>query len=280
MVAQVNGAFLYKGFQAETTLDPKEQPFLYDHAMDGVPLLPGVMGTETFAQLAQVFAPDYRVFAVTNERFENPFKFHRMEPQTLYLTAQAFPAANDTIVVHTVMESRRKLVDGNVQIKRHFSAEVVLAKDAPPQRQIDVNLPAELDITPAAIYKIYFHGAAYQVLAGATVNEQYAIGQYAAELPPNTQPVSAEIMLPRLIEFCFQTAGIWEMRTKGRMALPLAIGAVAAYREPAAGVPLYAIAEAVNDGACFNALVVDAEGNVYVELSDYQTVALPVEAKL
>jgi hypothetical protein len=38
MIGSVKAFKLYGGIEVETTLDPKEQPFLYDHQIDGVPL--------------------------------------------------------------------------------------------------------------------------------------------------------------------------------------------------------------------------------------------------
>ncbi|MFZ1399592.1 MAG: polyketide synthase dehydratase domain-containing protein, partial [Candidatus Promineifilaceae bacterium] len=83
------------------------------------------------------------------------------------------------------------------------------------------------------------------------------------------------------VEFCFQTAGVWEIHTKQQMALPLAIGRVTAYKQEAeAKGRLYAIVEAVDDGAAFTAQVVDKSGNVFVALDGYRTVALPGEVSL
>jgi hypothetical protein len=89
-------------------------------------------------------------------------------------------------------------------------------------------------------------------------------------------------MAPRLIELCFQTAGVYEMATKGAMALPLAIGAVTAYRQPeqANGARLYALITPVDGGAAFDAKVVDETGNVYVDLHGYRTVQLPGSVNL
>jgi len=89
-------------------------------------------------------------------------------------------------------------------------------------------------------------------------------------------------MAPRLIELCFQTAGLWEMATRGVMALPLAVDSVAVYRQPetAAGRRLYALATAVDGGAAFDAQVVDEDGNVYVDLKGYRTVQLPGSVNL
>ena len=79
---------LYGGVEIETTLDPKEQPFLYDHAPDPeTPWLPGVMATEAMAEAAVVLAPGYHVAAVENVQMLGAFKFFRMEPRTLHLNA-------------------------------------------------------------------------------------------------------------------------------------------------------------------------------------------------
>ena len=277
MVGNVTAYSLYGGLQAETTFDPNEQPFLFDHAMEGTPLLPGVMGTETFAELASLVAPSYAVVAVENEDFHAPFKFYRMAPQTMALSATAVPNGKD-ILVHTTLHSRRELKTG-VQEKLHFTATVRLAAKMPKAKKLKFKAPKaeEMPIVAEDIYKIYFHGPAYQVLERVQVDGDRAIGLLADKLPANSQPADvAELIAPRLVEFCFQTAGVWEIHTKQQMALPLAIGSVTAYRqETDAKGRLYAIVEAVDDGAAFNAQVMDKSGNVFVELTGYRTVQLP-----
>ena len=112
---------------------------------------------------------------------------------------------------------------------------------------------------------------------------QTAIGLMADALPPNTDPAgTASILAPRLIELCFQTAGVWDIQTNGTMALPLGIGAVTVYRQPeeAAGRRLYALVEAIGGGESYDARVVDEAGNVYVELKGYRTVDLPGSVSL
>ncbi|MFN8450559.1 MAG: SDR family NAD(P)-dependent oxidoreductase [Anaerolineae bacterium] len=56
-IGAVKAAKLYGGLEVETTLDLNAQPFLYDHQIEGTPVLPGVMGTEAFAELASTLAP-------------------------------------------------------------------------------------------------------------------------------------------------------------------------------------------------------------------------------
>ncbi len=49
----------------------------------------------------------------------------------------------------------------------------------------------------------------------------------AADLPPNHQPADVPTVTdPRLIELCFQAAGVWEIGTTGILALPLHVDRV------------------------------------------------------
>ena len=58
MIGEVKAANLYGGLVIETTLDPSEQPFLYDHQVEpDVPWLPGVMGTEAMVEAASAIGP-------------------------------------------------------------------------------------------------------------------------------------------------------------------------------------------------------------------------------
>ena len=61
MIGKVTRTPAHGGLEIETTLDPKAQPFLFDHAPDPqTPWLPGVMAMEALAEAAQLFAPDYQ----------------------------------------------------------------------------------------------------------------------------------------------------------------------------------------------------------------------------
>jgi hypothetical protein len=286
MLGRIKAARLYGGLAVETTLDPNVQPFLYDHAMDGTPLLPGVMGTESFGQIAKALAPSYQVAAVFDEQFHAPFKFYRMEPQTLHLNAIAIPLGEGNLIAHTTLQSVRDLGKPGLppQEKLHFTGKVLLAREIDPV-EVEFSPPASeaLPITAADVYRIYFHGPAYQVIERVDVQANTAIGLMAANLPPNTNPErTASVIAPRLVELCFQTAGVWDIKTTGTMALPLAVGSVTAYRQPeeANGQRLYALVEAIDGGDTYNATVVDDTGNVYVELKGYRTVDLPGQVTL
>jgi hypothetical protein len=278
MVGKVTGALLYGGFTAETTLDPNAQPFLFDHAMDGTPLLPGAMGTEAFAELASLLCPGFRVVAVENEEFSRPFKFHRMQPATLHFVATVSPLRQGELSVRAVLKSVIQPVPGlPPQVKEHFRCTVRMSPFEAPGRRVDFKAPGRektWPVGPDAIYRVYFHGPAYQVLRGLSLDGDGAVGALALELPPNAAPASAaSLVAPRLVELCFQTAGIWELERHRRLALPASVEEVRVFRqeEDAAG-RLFALVTAREGGKSFDARVVDEEGRVFVEVIGYRTV--------
>jgi hypothetical protein len=98
------------------------------------------------------------------------------------------------------------------------------------------------------------------------------------DLPPNAAPARAAAATePRLLELCFQAAGLWLLARKETMALPTSLERAVFYR-PAPDARhgrLHAFVEARNDGESFDARVVDAKGIVHCEVVGYRTVALP-----
>jgi Polyketide synthase dehydratase len=83
-------------------------------------------------------------------------------------------------------------------------------------------------------------------------------------------------MAPRLIELCFQTAGLWEISTQGHLGLPQHVERVCLRRSPdAAEGSLYAVVTPHPEKESFDAEVVDASGAQYIKLAGYRTITLP-----
>ncbi|HXK10626.1 MAG TPA: SDR family NAD(P)-dependent oxidoreductase [Vicinamibacteria bacterium] len=281
MVGEVKAARLYGGLAVETTLDPKAQPFLLDHQIDGVPVLPGVMGTEAFAEVASVLCPGFHVSAVEDESFLLPFKFHRHQPATLRLSAVAHPGAVGEVRVGVELRSVvRPKPELPGQERLHFKAHVRMTREAPGKPKVPFKKPAAKALTIAsdAIYEIYFHGPAYRVIDRAAVEGDGAVALMTSGLPPNASPAEADALVaPRLLELCFQAAGLWLLARKQTMGLPTAFDRAAVYRSDgeAGEARLYATVASHGDGAAFDVRVVDEKGQVYAEVVGYRTVALP-----
>ena len=101
-------------------------------------------------------------------------------------------------------------------------------------------------------------------------------GAFASDLPanhiPGDQPTQAA---PRLIELCFQAAGLWEAGRDGRMALPTHVTRAVVLRAAGegAGGPLTVTAQ--QGPAGFDCIVTDPSGSVLVRLEGYRTVEFP-----
>ena len=87
MVGKITGMGIHSGLTMETTLDPAAQPFLYDHRIDGTPVLPGVMGIEAFAEAALCVHPGWHIETIEEVNFLAPFKFYKDEPRTVIIQA-------------------------------------------------------------------------------------------------------------------------------------------------------------------------------------------------
>ena len=278
MVGKITGMGLYSGLTMETTLDPAAQPFLYDHRIDGTPVLPGVMGIEAFAEAALCVHPGWHIEAIEEVNFLAPFKFYKDEPRTVTVQAFIYPQG-DKLVADCRLTGRRTLPNQpQPQETTHFTARVRVSKQASQAvTGAAPRLSAEAIVEAAQIYRIYFHGPAYQVLERAWWDGKQMIGELAAGLPGNHAPSNLPtLMAPRLIELCFQTAGIWEISKNSRLGLPLHLHQVSWLRAPqSAEGHLYAVVTPHPEQGTFDAEVVDANGNCYVRLGGYRTVAVP-----
>jgi hypothetical protein len=220
------------------------------------------------------------VTGLRDVEFLAPFKFHRMKPVTLHLAAVGRPVAGDAVLVDVQLSSRlQPNPDLPVQERLHFRGRVLLDRAAVPRKTVAFHPPKEATVDDDPIYRVYFHGPAYRVLEGVRLENGFAVGFMRPELPANaSEPGAAELAAPRLIELCFQTAGIFDIAQRHVFGLPAALEAVRVCPEGeagAAGKLLFAEVLPREDADGFDARVVDSEGNVCVELFGYRTVAIP-----
>ena len=278
MVGQVR-ASTNDGLVVTVTLDPPSQGFLQDHRIDGTPVLPGVMGMEAFAEAAAVIAPaGYAVRGIEGVTFAAPFKFYRDEPRevTVYAVVTPDPAGGEDLVAHCRLTGSRALPGSErPTVTTHFTGRVRLSRDAPAAERAEVADAAEPALSAAQVYTFYFHGPAYQVIEGAWRDGEGSAARLTDPLPPNHSPEDVPVLsAPRLVELCFQTAGLLQAGRDGVLALPLGVDRVRVLADPAgAQGPLLAKAEA--SGEAFDVVVVDADGGVVVKLEGYATIPFP-----
>ncbi len=280
MLGTVERCTVAEGLVVATSLTA-DQPFLDHHRIDGTPVLPGVMGIEAFAEAAAALVPGWQVAAVRDVAFLAPFKLYRDGPRSIEVRAR-LRLSDESIVADCVLLGRRMLPGQPEQVTTHFSASVELlppdtARSTP--RAMKVPRRAATAVGSDDVYRIYFHGPTYQVLASAWTDADRVIGALAADLPPNHQPRELTLFAhPRLVELCFQTAGVHQLGTTGAMALPARVERLelmldGAGRSDDRGVA-HALVSSTADGRS-DAIVVDGEGRTVLRLQGYSTVELP-----
>jgi hypothetical protein len=259
----------------ETTLDPALQPFLDHHRIDGTPVLPGVMGIEGFAEAALSIAPGWRLEAIENIEFLAPFKFYRGEPRALTIEARFHPEGEGLLADCRLTGRRTLASQTESRVETHFTGRIRLGKHR--HETADRSAPGARHgsaIDAGDIYRVYFHGPAYRVLKSAWWDQNGVVGEMAAGLPDNHHPSGQTLAVaPRLIELCFQTAGIYEMAVQHQMGLPRHVDRMILHRDPdpAAG-PFFAVVTPDSASRSFDADVVDGAGRLYLHVSGYRTV--------
>ncbi len=281
MVGEVVSADATDGLTVRTVLDPRRQPFLDHHRIDGTAVLPGVMGMEAFAEVARLLVPDHHVVAVEDVDFARPLKFYRDEPRTITITALLEPAGDD-LVARCRLQAERTLPGSSVlQVTTHFTGSVRLSRQPARSDQVrPVPTGHGHPVGPEQVYRLYFHGPAYQVVGESWRDDGAAAGRLAVALPADRDPAQAPLLMgPRLAELCFQTAGVWEAGREGRMALPAHVDRLEVLDEDSVGAGTVegavALARPAGAPGSYDCEVVDPEGHVLLRMAGYRTVPLP-----
>ncbi len=276
MAGSVTGMGVYSGLTVETTLDPAAQPFLHDHKIESITVLPGVMGAEAFAAVASLAAPDLHVAGIERLDFKAPVKFYRDEPRTVTVRAVVRRDGADLVADCALACSRMLKGDDLPHWTTHFTGSVRLTTEAPPtETDVSPTKAAALRAGHADIYRLFPHGPAYQVLDEAWCCDGAVVGRLAGHLPPDHLPAEDPTMTePRLAELCFQTVGLWDIGQAGRLALPGHADLIRTLHKPHGEGPLFALVHPMSDGS-FDCRVVDSAGDVLVRIDGYRSTPLP-----
>ncbi|HEX6560250.1 MAG TPA: SDR family NAD(P)-dependent oxidoreductase, partial [Longimicrobiales bacterium] len=268
---------VHDGLTVSIELDPEREAFLFDHQINGVPVLPGVMALELMAEAATLPFGDRFVSRFENVDVHAPFMFYRGEPRTLKVVVQ-YRATGAAITADCTLTGER-LLHGKTEpeVTVHFTASVTLSMTPPAGRERPVAKPAAQAVGANDIYRVYFHGPSYQVLDRAWRSNGDLVGSFRHDLPPDHALATVPLLIgPRLIELAFQTAGLAEMSHDERMGLPYHIDRLDLYTNAPdlrAGAHASVVVPASQNG--FDIEVSDETGKLLMVLRGYRTAALP-----
>ena len=193
-------------------------PWLEDHSIDGVPVLPGVIGLELMVAAASLLKPGQHYTGARDVSFQQPLKTYGDAITRVMVTAE--PNGDDIV---TSISSTRKLRTGRIQRTEHFSARLEFDTLHPTDNLPSAFLPDEV-VEKEAIYQRFFHGPIFQVL---TKIDGISSDGLLARAKVNHSPIGDPLLTaPLLLEAAFQAAGMHEMLEEHRMGLPSSIDEV------------------------------------------------------
>lgn len=213
--------------------------WIEDHAIEGNPVLPGVVGIELMAAVAASLFPADGFAGVTDVSFDAPAKVYRKEPTTLHIEAHRIAPGR----ARARLVSTRTLRTGRIQETEHFSAHLVFGDVQAVEGLPGVFLPDET-VDQAGIYQRFFHGPRFQVLTGV-------VGVSADGLIADgvTLVLREGLLTDALVvEAAFQAAGMHRMIVSHQMGLPQRVRALQVVQRPTAGEPLTIVVRQVGDG--------------------------------
>jgi len=270
---------LVKGSEihVEKEFNLASDPYLADHAIEGTPYVPGVMGLETFFETSTALTGEVTK-ALKDVHFYLPIKLLRNRPQAVRVIGKA-SGDNVDMEIESDFINSKGIKMGNT--RRHFTAKKLTEFTSTwdqVKAQAMTGLEAPLQVTSAEIYQKYFHGPSFQVLGGIIrVNEKESLAVYNTTPAPQwTDGPRTLLANPMLIEAAFQCCGFEDMAVARKMTLPDGIDEVAVLNNqlPPAQLYLYGVNKGTTaDGKTLHdAYVFDAQGNVWVEVHGYRAI--------
>ena len=270
---------LVKGVEihVEKEFNLSSDPYLADHAIEGTPYVPGVMGLETFFETATALTGNV-TRALKDVHFYLPIKLLRNRPQAVRVIGKAI-GDNAEMEIESDFINSKGVKMGNT--RRHFVAKTMkdfVSTWDQVKAQAMTGLEAQLQVTPAEIYQKYFHGPSFQVLGGILrVDDRESLAVYNTTPAPQwTDGPRTLLANPMLIEAAFQCCGFQDMAIAHKMTLPDGIAEVAVLNNqlPPARLYLYGVNKGASaDGKTLHdAYVFDAQGDVWVEIHGYRAI--------
>ena len=236
---------------ARRALSLSSDPWITDHAIDGKPVLPGVIGLEMMAAVAMMADPGNAYSSAEDVQYKAPVKLHGDTTTDVIVTATPVDGG-----VRCTLQSQRETRTGRIIETEHFSATIrwaaTEASPLPPMGMPDHPISQE------EIYRRFFHGPAFQVLESAS-----AVTADALLCDGRVQHLAIAgglLTAPLVLEAAFQAAGLQRMIVDGVMALPQAIDSVVVERQVRDDEPIHLTVR--RDGDAFDVDVSTDKGRV------------------
>ncbi|MDP3569702.1 MAG: SDR family NAD(P)-dependent oxidoreductase, partial [Archangium sp.] len=270
------GAKVVPSATVEVRVDSKSHPYLADHAIAGVPVVPMVLAVEWFLRAARACRPDLVLAAVKQVKVLRGIKL------------DGFGGAGDRFVISARQLSNGSGAEIGVELRGkgdllHYSATVKMTTGTVAQPELEA-APVLEKWTQAAVYDghVLFHGPSFQVIDSVKgVSREGIVGtlsgtQKSAWAGESWRSDAAAM------DGGLQLALLWSRHVLGGAVLPMAMGEYRSYRDGLTEGPMQGVVHGrkIHDQrtVCDIAFS-DASGHVVAEIIGVETVLRPDSAR-
>ena len=248
-------------------VDPSRSLGLRDHAIEGTPVLPGVVGIEWMLRYAEGIL-GAEVGEVQDVKFQAPVKFFAMEPLMLHVEVEEQNETSATIS----LSSSRKLKSGRLQTKKHFSLRAERERTGLKSKRPLLGA-VEYSIESSETYRRYFHGESFQVLGSTLAGRTGVLEATLNRCPSWFEQTELRVQRSdaQAHEAMFQLAGLAEMISSQTMGLPSEIRSLTV-------TPNVEIVRVVCEpsalGSGWDLFGLDTQGEIVAQMLGYATATL------
>ena len=266
------GAKVIPAATVEVRVDAKSAPYLKDHAIAGVPVVPMVLAVEWFLRAARACRPDLVLAAVKQVKVLRGIKL------------DGYAGAGDRFVVMAKQLSNGSGAEIGVELRGkgdvlHYSATVKMTTAAVAQPEIEPQ-PVLEKWTQPAVYDghVLFHGPSFQVIdAVKGVSREGIVGTLSGT-QKSAWPSEAWRSDAAAMDGGLQLALLWSKHVLGGAVLPMSMGEYRSYRDGLTEGPMQGVVHGrkIHDQrtVCDIAFS-DAKGQVVAEIIGVETVLRP-----
>ena len=258
----------------EVRVDRQSHPYLDDHRVAGVPVVPVVLALEWMVRAANVCRPDLIPVAVRNLRVLNGIKLDRFDRAGEILAVNCRQSGGDE---HAEITVELRGCSGTL----HYSAVVEMSERTPDSPQAP-ELPGLGPWTQSEIYDghVLFHRERFQMIQSIEGISDEGIVGILAGTSDMDWPREAWCTDPALLDGGLQLAGLWTRQVLGGICLPMGLADFRIYRPGLVIGPVRCVVHArkVFDArAMCDVSFIDAEGSMIAEMRGVETVLRPEE---
>ncbi|WP_437715756.1 SDR family NAD(P)-dependent oxidoreductase [Sorangium sp. So ce448] len=258
--------------------DRATHPYLGDHAINGVPVVPVVIALEWFARAARACRPDLVVTELRDVRVLRGIKLAAFESGGEVFRVDCREVSNGH---GAVLAAELRGPQGAL----HYAATIQMQQ---PEGRVAPKGPAAPELGPwpagGELYdgRTLFHGRDFQVIRRLDGVSRDGIAGTVVGLREAgwvAQPWKTD---PAALDGGLQLATLWTQHVLGGAALPMSVGALHTFAEGPSDGPLRAVVRGqivARDRTKADIAFVDDRGSLVAELRDVQYVLRPDTAR-